>query len=150
MKSERRPLQDWEKEECLALKAELDAFNSSRERRHRLTQEDLAAKLGTSQGNVSAHLSGKRALNIELAAKMAEILEISVDKFSPRLAAEIEAIARAQTSSPVDSAHALLERATPRSRAIVNRIIELERQGRLTDADLSLLQGLIERFSKDS
>lgn len=150
MKNARRPLKEWEKAECLALKAELDAFNAGRPRQERLTQEDLAEQLGTSQGNISAHLSGKRALSIELAGKMAAILGIAVDRFSPRLAAEINAISQSSLPTPADTANALLDRVTPRSRKIVDRILELERQGRLTDADLALLQGLVERFGKEN
>lgn len=42
---------------------------------------------------------------------------------------------------------ALFAQATPRSRAVINRIVSLEAEGRLSDDDLETLERIIERFS---
>ncbi|MNF75976.1 LexA repressor [compost metagenome] len=47
------------------------------------------------QGNLSSHLNGKRALNTEMAAKVAIRLGIPVERFSSRLAREIQNLAKA-------------------------------------------------------
>lgn len=89
MTTERRPLEDWEKAECAALKAELQAFNARSPKEKRLTQEEVAHSLRMSQGTLSSHLNGHRAINIEMAAQMARLLDIPVERFSKRLASEI-------------------------------------------------------------
>lgn len=89
MKTERRTLEDWEVAECLALKAELASYNKRAPKGRKLTQEEVADKLGMSQGTLSSHLNGKRAINLVMASKMAKMLDIDVAKFSPRLASEI-------------------------------------------------------------
>ncbi|MCY1301968.1 Peptidase S24-like protein [compost metagenome] len=95
MTTERRELHDWERQECASLKAELAAFNARVPRSERITQEALAHELGMSQGNLNSHLNGKRALNTEIAAKVAVRIGIPVVRFSERLAREIEQIAQA-------------------------------------------------------
>ncbi|WP_278445183.1 hypothetical protein [Stutzerimonas kunmingensis] len=42
----------------------------------------------------------------------------------------------------------LFERATPRSKAIIEKIAALDAQNQLTDEDLHILEKIIERFSK--
>jgi len=93
MKKDRRPLTQVEIDECLALKKEIAAFNERRPKGERLTQEGIAHELGMSQGTFSSHLNGARAINKEMAAKLASLLEITVEKFSPRLADEIRGLA---------------------------------------------------------
>lgn len=111
----RRELHDWEKAECAALKAEIAAHNS-RGGGQKLTQEYLAQELGMTQGNLSSHLNGKRAVTKEMAAKLAVLLGIPVERFSARLASEIAEMAQAvqpasdqSTISEQDEAQALLE-----------------------------------------
>lgn len=94
MKTERRTLEDWEIAECLALKAEIAEYNKRAPKGKRLTQEEIADHLGMSQGTLSSHLNGKRAINMTMASKMAKMLDIDVSKFSPRLATEIIEISR--------------------------------------------------------
>lgn len=95
MTTDRRKLTEPEMAECAALKAEVAAFNNSAaNKRGRLTQESLAQELGMTQGNLSSHLNGKRPISKEIAAKVAQLLGISVDKISARLAKEIEIMAR--------------------------------------------------------
>lgn len=85
-----RRLHDWEKAECAALKAEFTAFNSARERGKRLTQEAVGAALGMNQGSVSNYLNGRMVLNIQFAIGISKLLGIPVERFSKRLADEIE------------------------------------------------------------
>lgn len=92
MKTERRQLHDWEKEECAALKRELKAYNMRVDKEKRLTQEDVAEVLGMSQGTLSSHLNGARAISMEMAAKMAKLLDIPVERFSKRLADQINSL----------------------------------------------------------
>lgn len=95
MTTDRRKLTESEMAECAALKAEVAAFNSSKaNKRDRLTQESLAQELGMTQGNLSSHLNGKRPISKEIAAKVALLLGISVERISARLAREIEIMAR--------------------------------------------------------
>lgn len=95
MKNERRQLHDWEKEECAALKREIASFNARAAKGKRLTQEVIAEELGMSQGTLSSHLNGQRPINKEMAAKMAALLDIPIERFSRRLAGQIEQLAKA-------------------------------------------------------
>lgn len=54
-----------------------------------LTQESLAEKMEMTQGAVGAYLRGINPLNAQAASLFAQFLEITVEDFSPRLAAEI-------------------------------------------------------------
>ncbi|MBI6912473.1 helix-turn-helix domain-containing protein [Pseudomonas juntendi] len=97
MKTERRTLEDWEVAECLALKTELADYNKRAPKGKKLTQEEIADKLGMSQGTLSSHLNGKRAINLAMASKMAKMLDIDVARFSPRLANEIVEFSSSKT-----------------------------------------------------
>ncbi len=101
MKIDRRPLLEWEKAECAALKAELASYNARAPKGERLTQEDIALSVGMSQGTLSSHLNGNRALNKEMAAEIAKILGIPVERFSPRIAKEISDLAIAANAVPI-------------------------------------------------
>jgi len=98
MKTERRALENWEIDECSALKAELAEYNKRVPKEKRLTQEEIADQLGMSQGTLSSHLNGKRPINMAMASKMAKMLDIDVEKFSPRLADEISEISGSRIS----------------------------------------------------
>jgi phage repressor protein C with HTH and peptisase S24 domain len=100
MKNDRRQLLDWEKAECAALKAELASYNARAAKGKKLTQEDIALSVGMSQGTLSSHLNGNRALNKEMAAEIAKILGIPVERFSPRIAKEISELAIAANPVP--------------------------------------------------
>lgn len=95
MTTERRKLNPQELAECAALKAEIAAHNAKAQPGKKLTQELLAQELGMTQGNLSSHLNGKRAISKEMAAKVALLLGIQVEAFSPRLAKEIALMAQA-------------------------------------------------------
>lgn len=102
MKTERRALKDWEAEECARLKAELHDYNKRAPKGGRLTQEEIADNLGMSQGTLSSHLNGKRAINLAMASKIAKMLGIEVSAFSPRLAEEILEISRIPSTSRIE------------------------------------------------
>lgn len=159
MSTDRRKLNDLEKAECAALKAEIAAHNAQANGRRKFTQESLAQELGMTQGNLSSHLNGKRAINKEMAARTAMLLGIPVEKFSPRLAKEIAAMAQAVQPShghasageslgayQADRAEALINFATPRTRAVLERINQAAREGRLSESDLDLLDQIAARF----
>lgn len=164
MKTDRRELTDLEKAECAALKAEIAVRNARNDGSRKLTQEYLGQELGMTQGNLSSHLNGKRPISKEMAAKMAVLLDIPVERFSPRLAKEIAEMAEAVRPRPSSEsvseqavtyqgvskaldAAAMLEGVTPRSQAVIDRIAALEAQGKLSDADLKIIEQIIERFS---
>lgn len=96
----KRELEDWEKAECLALKAAIDAFNEGKPRRDSLTQGKIADALGINQGSVSSYLNGYNALNIKVASIIAGLISQPVETFSPRLAEEISKLAKAAISNP--------------------------------------------------
>lgn len=159
MNRDRRELTDLEKAECAALKAEISTRNAESGGGKRLTQEYLAQELGMTQGNLSSHLNGKRPISKEMAAKMAIMLSIPVERFSPRLAKEIAEMAQAVQPSPSQSAaaehqgayqagraEALMDFATPRTRTVLERINQAARAGRLSEADIDLLDQIAARF----
>ncbi len=160
MKTDRRELTDLEKAECAALKAEIAVRNARNDGSRKLTQEYLGQELGMTQGNLSSHLNGKRPISKEMAAKMAVLLDIPVERFSPRLAKEIAEMAeavrprpssesnseQADTYQQAQRAAALMDFATPRTRSVLERINQAALAGRLTDADLDLLDQIAARF----
>ncbi|KYO76968.1 HTH-type transcriptional regulator PrtR [Pseudomonas aeruginosa] len=95
-KMSKKPLPPDRKDECLQLKA---IFNS-RKRDLGLTQEKLAHLLGINQSSVSHYLNGVNPLNAQAAAAFAEILQVHVREFSPRLADEITDMAKTLRPSP--------------------------------------------------
>lgn len=98
----KRELDDWEKEECFALKAAIDAFNEGKPRKESLTQGKIADALGINQGSVSSYLNGYNALNAKVASVVAGLISKPVDSFSPRLAKEIASMARSNFDSNVE------------------------------------------------
>ncbi len=160
MKEKKREITDWEKAECLELKALLDAFNLGKARKDSLTQGKIADRLEISQGAVSAYLNGYNALNARVASVIASMLGCPVERFSPRLAKEIAEMAeavrprpssesnseQADTYQQAQRAAALMDFATPRTRSVLERINQAALAGRLTDADLDLLDQIAARF----
>ncbi|WP_313087208.1 LexA family transcriptional regulator [Stutzerimonas nitrititolerans] len=131
MKKDRRPLQEWEKQECASLKAEFLAYNLSPPNGKKLTQEEAAHALGMSQGTFSSHLNGYRALNKEMAATLAKMLGIPVSRFSKRLAKEIQAMSEAAGIN--DASTELSQVAEGSSSTSADLVLEmLSRAGKLT------------------
>jgi SOS-response transcriptional repressor LexA len=83
----KRELTSEEKAECAALKA----IYMAKRAQLKLTQEDIANEIGISQGAVSMYFSGRNAINLEFALKIAKLLQCRVEDFSPRLASELGA-----------------------------------------------------------
>ncbi|WP_053014350.1 MULTISPECIES: helix-turn-helix domain-containing protein [Xenorhabdus] len=84
------PLSD----EQIASANRLKAIYEAKKKTLGLSQEVLAEKLGMGQSAVAQLLNAKNAIGVSHAAKFAEILEITVDDFSPSLAAEIAGMAQ--------------------------------------------------------
>lgn len=160
----KRDLEEWELAECTALKKALDAYNAGKPRAERMSQGKIADALGMNQGSVSSYLNGVNALNARVAGIVAGLIKVPVESFSPRLAKEIAEMAEAVRPRPSSEsvseqadtyqgvskaldAAAMLEGVTPRSQAVIDRIAALEAQGKLSDADLKIIEQIIERFS---
>lgn len=138
MTTDRRKLNPQELAECAALKAEIAAHNAQAQPGGRLTQEVLAQELGMTQGNLSSHLNGKRAISKEMAAKAALLLGIQVEAFSPRLSAEIAQMAQAvQLPKATEAAETVgrykgTSTAMPQIAALIGTALA---EGRLTASD---------------
>lgn len=101
MKSDSKPLENWQREDAARLKQLLAC------REPRLSQADFGAQFDIgSQGMVWQYVAGRRPLNIKAATAFARGLGVSVDAFSPTIAAQI-----AQASLAVDlpEAHAITD-----------------------------------------
>lgn len=159
----KRELEDWEMAECIALKKAIDAFNAGKLRKERISQGDIADALGINQGSVSSYLNGVNALNAKAAGIIAGMIRVPVESFSPRLAKEIAAMAQAvqqPTEKPPAGANRgavsagqmaeLMGLATPRSRAVLQRINQAADEGRLSEADIDLLDQIAARFETNS
>lgn len=153
MSDKKREITDWERAECMALKAAVDAFNAGRSRKDSLTQGRIADKLEISQGSVSSYLNGYNALNARVASVIAAMIGVPVERFSPRLAKEIMEMAQAvqpsatgRIASPAEQAELLAMVASPRSRDILARIAKAAQDGLLTEDDLNLLDQIATRF----
>lgn len=159
MSKERRQLEEWEKAECAALKAALADFNSSSPKEKRFTQDELAHLLGMSQGTLSSHLNGHRALNLEMAATMSGLLSVPIEKFSERIANEIATLSGAITksseapegdapfTSTATQARQLAIAASPRSRSALEKIAEAADSGLLSEDDVLLLEVIASRLA---
>ena len=74
-----------------------------------LTQAILAEKLDVSQGAVNMYLNSINPLNTPIASRFAELLNVPVSDFSPRLAAEIERMAQTIASTTMQVSHSTLK-----------------------------------------
>lgn len=123
----KRELEDWELDECVALKRAVDSFNAGKPRKDRISQTHLADALGINQGSVSAYLNGVNALNAKVASIIAGMIGIPVEQFSPRLAKEIASMAAAVHSPAVSRGYQqddLYEAATDEQRADVDEVAD--------------------------
>lgn len=90
MKAKKRELTATEAKENFELKRIFD----SKKKGLGLTQEILSERLGISQSGLNHYLSATNPLNVMIASKFANELDIAVDEFSPRLANEISKMAK--------------------------------------------------------
>ncbi|MGH8387658.1 MAG: helix-turn-helix domain-containing protein [Pseudomonas sp.] len=104
MNQKKRDLSEWEKSECAALKAAIEEYNRARPKSERITQEQAGAALGMNQGSFSNYLNGRLALNLEFALKVSKLFDIPIERFSPRLAQDIDDIS-STTSKASDIEH---------------------------------------------
>lgn len=149
--SKKKELSAEQRAECEAAKAlfltKKDALG--------LTQAKLAAAAEISPAAVAMYLNGTNPLNARFAAVLSMAISEPVDRFSPRLAKDLAEMARAAQKKPdqIDRADrvalgkSLFNRATPRSQAIIDKIVALDAQNQLTEEDLHILEKIIERFS---
>ncbi|OOQ44249.1 Cro/Cl family transcriptional regulator [Pseudomonas fluorescens] len=140
----KRELEDWEKEECLALKAAVDAFNTGKSRREALTQGKIADALGINQGSVSSYLNGYNALNAKVASAIAGLISKPVESFSPRLADEIAKMAQSSFESNVEAGPPIYS--SPR-RINIEGTAQLGSEGYWTSLDQAA--GWVETYSRD-
>lgn len=119
----KRELEDWEKAECAALKAEINAYNEARPRRERITQEAAGGALGMGQGAFSNYLNGRLALNKDFAVGIFRLFGIPVDRFSPRIAAEIAEMASAASEQHYQKDDKY-QSATPEHRQAVDELVD--------------------------
>lgn len=90
MSQKKRDLEQWERDECAALKEAIAEWNRARPKNERITQEQAGEALGMNQGSFSNYLNGRTALNSDFALKIKNLFGIPVERFSQRLASEIK------------------------------------------------------------
>lgn len=110
-----------------------------------ITQEQLAERLGVTQGAVAHWVSGRREPDLETIGRVLATLGLPAMQFGARLAAPIESNAEiigAMSAWDMEMA----DLATPRSRAVLQRINQAATDGRLSEADINLLDQIAARF----
>lgn len=90
MATKKKPLSSEQLEDALRLKAIYESNKTSLG----LSQEAVADALGVGQSAIASLLNGVNALNPSNAAALAKVLKVSVEDFSPSLAAEIADMCR--------------------------------------------------------
>lgn len=90
MNQKKRVLEDWERNECAALKEAIAEWNRARPKNERITQEQAGEFLGMNQGSFSNYLNGRTALNFDFALKIKNLFGIPIERYSDRLAKEIK------------------------------------------------------------
>lgn len=106
-----RPVTPQQKEDAARLKSLFDEWKArQRELGRDVRQEEIAHQLGLSQSALSQRLGGKMAINRDFAAKVAALIGKPVFEFSPRLAGEIEGLAKHAIEAPPDDEFADVRR----------------------------------------
>lgn len=90
MSQKKRELEQWERDECAALKEAIAEWNRARPKDERITQEQAGEALGMNQGSFSNYLNGRTALNFDFALKIKNLFGIPIERYSKRLASEIK------------------------------------------------------------
>jgi transcriptional regulator with XRE-family HTH domain len=142
-------------------RAECDAAKAlfiSRKNGLGLTQAKLAEAAEISPAGVAMYLNGTNPLNAKFASVLSRMIGLPVEAFSSRLAKEIAQITQAappvinnKTSEKAGTylaakAMEMADLATPRSRAVLQRINQAATDGRLSEADINLLDQIAARF----
>lgn len=108
MNQKKRELEQWEKDECAALKRAIAAWNQARPKEQRLTQEQAGDALGMNQGSFSNYLNGRTAINLDFSLRIFDVFGIPIDVYSKRLADELRARAdKAQEHQDVEFAETI-------------------------------------------
>lgn len=87
--TKKRELTEMERAECAKLK---EIFNNKKKELG-ITQAGLAERFEMTQPAIGHYLNGTNALNAQIASQFAEVLQVSIEDFSERLAKEIEQLA---------------------------------------------------------
>lgn len=90
MSQKKRVLEEWERNECAALKEAIAEWNRARPKNERITQEQAGEFLGMNQGSFSNYLNGRTALNFDFALKIKNLFGIPIERYSERLSKEIK------------------------------------------------------------
>lgn len=106
----------------------------------KLSQQKIADELGISGVSVSHYLNGINALNARFAATFARLIEEPVERFSPRLAAEIAQLAAAAEHSNV--APAPQPRREPREYPLISWVAA----GEACEASVCYPQGIADTW----
>ncbi|QXI40419.1 helix-turn-helix domain-containing protein [Pseudomonas xantholysinigenes] len=118
MSQKKRELEQWERDECAALKEAIADWNRARPKNERITQEQAGEFLGMNQGSFSNYLNGRTALNFEFALKVKNLFGIPVEAYSSRLASEIKEkyeILEGNLRKKSESSFSAIARAVPSS-----------------------------------
>lgn len=128
----------------------------------KLSQKKIAEMAGMTPAAVNLYFKGINPLNAQFAAVLSQALGEPVERFSKRLAKEITDMAKAvqlhsaqgpvsedQSAGHADRAEAMMDFATPRTRTVLERINQAARTGRLSEADLDLLDQIAARFESN-
>lgn len=131
----------------------------AKKNRFKLSQKKIAEMAGITPAAVNLYFKGINPLNAQFAAVLSRALGEPVERFSKRLAKEIADMASAVQSPSsqgsfssgdsgghADRAEALMDFASPRTRTVLERINQAARDGRLSEADLDLLDQITARF----
>lgn len=116
MSQKKRDLEQWERDECAALKGAIAEWNSARPKNERITQEQAGEALGMNQGSFSNYLNGRTALNLEFALKIKNLFGIPIESYSERLAKEIRGkyeILERQETNKANRAHETIFNSMP-------------------------------------
>jgi len=129
-----------------------------------ISQEEAAHRCGwKTQGAFNQYLNGKIPLALSALLKISRALKVDPEEISPRLSAEITTTTgkayfnlSSQPYTPgLDSPPAgippeftaLLSKASPRSHKQLLRIFEAAADGRISEADINLINQIVERIA---